>query len=51
MKANHVSADSAFKSMSKREVINIKDASEKPSPCTQLFFCISFKVLILNDLF
>lgn len=31
-KANNVSADAAFKSRSKREVINIKDIARNPAP-------------------
>ena len=31
-KSNNVSADAAFKSQSKREVINIKEATKKPAP-------------------
>ena len=32
-KANNVVADAAFKSQSKREVINVRYASKMPAPC------------------
>lgn len=42
-KANNVSADAAFKSRSKREVINIKDIARNPAPGNKVksFFCIA----------
>ena len=41
-KANNVSADAAFKSQSKREVINFGDAKLKPAPCKFCFLKLKY---------
>ena len=38
-KSNNVSADAAFKSQSKREVINVQEASKKPAPGKYASIC------------
>lgn len=50
-KANNVSADAAFKSRSKREVINIKDIARNPAPGNKVksFFCIASVSVSLKE--
>lgn len=50
-KANNVSADAAFKSRSKREVINIKDIARNPAPGNKVksFFIASVSVSLKKN--
>ena len=40
-KTNNVAADAAFKSRSKRDVMNLGDAKHRPAPCMSAHFCPS----------
>jgi len=49
-KANNVTADAAFKSQSKRELLNIKDLANNPAPGKNKQNISPFKILLKSIL-